>query len=314
MKRVLVVGEINVDLILQNYHAFPTLGREVLVDDFVMTLGSASALAATGLARLGVDVAFYSRVGRDPWGDFCLARMRAAGVDVEPVVRDAEIKTGVTVSISSPSDRALVTFPGSISAVTPAEVAGIEFESYSHLHLSSYFLQETLRPGVPDLFTRATAAGLTTSLDPGFDPDEQWDLRVEGLLRQVDVFLPNEVELRSLTGCQAVEEGLRRLRNGRTLTVAKLGASGAAALAGDRVCRVAPPAVDALDTTGAGDAFNAGFLRAWLHGAPLVQALQAGSFCGAMSTRGIGGSTTQATGPELDAYMHELGSSDGGAT
>ena len=313
MTSVLVVGEINIDLILLNYHAFPAPGREVLVDDFVMTLGSASALAATGLAKLGVPVTFCSRVGRDPWGDSCLASMRAAGVDVALVIRDPDIKTGVTVSISSPSDRALVTFPGSIVAVTASDTDALELGRYSHLHVSSYFLQQGLRPAVPELLARARAAGLTTSLDPGFDPDERWDLRPDGLLRDVDLFLPNEVELRGVSGCADIEAGLHSLQNGRTLTVAKLGAAGAASLDGGRVWRVAPPPVDPVDTTGAGDSFDAGFLDAWLHGAPLARGMQAATYCGTMSTRGVGGSTTQATRRELDEYLARLESSAGGA-
>ena len=154
MTRVLVVGEINIDLILQNYHAFPSLGREVLVDDFVMTLGSASTIMATGLAKLGRPVSFRSRVGCDSWGERCLDAMTTAGVDVSEVIHDRAIKTGMTVSISAPSDRALVTFLGSITAMTPADAASIELSEFSHLHVSSYFLQEALRPAVPELFAR----------------------------------------------------------------------------------------------------------------------------------------------------------------
>ena len=114
-KRVLVVGEINVDLICQGYHAFPSPGREVLVDDFQMVLGSASAICAMGLARLGTPVVFFGKVGDDPSGHFCLDAMRARGIDLAPVIVDPGLKTGVTVAITSPSDRALVSFLGSIA-------------------------------------------------------------------------------------------------------------------------------------------------------------------------------------------------------
>ena len=306
MTRVLVVGEINIDLILQNYHAFPSLGREVLVDDFVMTLGSASAIMATGLAKLGRPVSFRSRVGCDSWGERCLDTMTTAGVDVSEVIHDCAIKTGVTVSISAPSDRALVTFLGSITAMTPADAASLELSGFSHVHVSSYFLQEALRPAVPELFARATTAGLTTSLDTGFDPSERWDGLGPDVLRHVDVFFSNEVELRAVAGTSDVEAALRQLRHERTLTVVKLGAAGCAALEGERLRRVEPPSVTTVDTTGAGDSFNAGFLDAWLAGVPLTRSLEAAAFCGAMSTRGVGGSTTQATRAELDAHLRQL--------
>ncbi len=121
-KRVLVVGEINVDLICQGYHAFPSPGREVLVDDFQMVLGSASAICAMGLARLGTPVVFFGKVGDDPSGHFCLDAMRARDIDLTHAVVDPAVKTGVTVAITSPTDRALVSFLGSIASLTEKEV------------------------------------------------------------------------------------------------------------------------------------------------------------------------------------------------
>src|SRR6185295_15907485 len=127
MKKVLVVGEINVDLVLQGYHEFPAPGREVLVDDFSMVLGSASAICAMGLARLGDPVAFLGKVGDDTWGRFYVDAMRDRRIDVSRVVVDPAVKTGVTVAITSPSDRALVSFLGSIDALAGSDVSGPAF-------------------------------------------------------------------------------------------------------------------------------------------------------------------------------------------
>ena len=299
MKRILVVGELNVDLILQGYHVFPTPGREVLVDDFVMTLGSASAICAVGLARLSCRVAFLGVVGADPWGDYCLETLRAAGIDVTRVVRNPGLKTGVTVSITSPRDRALVSYLGSIGALKGEDVPDAAFSGFDHLHVSSYFLQEGLRPSCSALFARAHARGLTTSLDPGFDPREEWGHDLVDTLRDVDVFFPNEVELRGLSGGLEGAEAVRRLANGRTLVVAKLGAAGCLALENGRV--IAAPAfpVDVKDTTGAGDSFDAGFLAAWLAKEPLRECLRWGAACGALSTRGLGGTGSQADREEV---------------
>lgn len=308
MKRVLVVGEINVDLILQNYHAFPAPGREVLVDDFVMTLGSASAIAAMGLARLGTAVAFLGKVGADEYGEFCLKTMTRAGIDTSRVVRDPSLKTGVTVSISSPQDRAFLTFLGSITALTGAEVTdeGPDvLAGFDHLHVSSYFLQEGLRPSIGEIFRRASRRGLSTSLDPGFDPSERWEGDLVETLDEVDVFFPNEVELEALTGEADPAVALRRLRNVRALTVAKLGRRGAMVLDGDRLVHVPAFEIDPVDTTGAGDSFNAGFLHQWLQGRALEECLQFGAACGALSTRGLGGVSAQATLNEATALMNE---------
>jgi len=303
MKKVMVAGELNVDLILQGYHDFPQPGKEVLVDDFAMVLGSASAICAMGLARLGTPVAFLAKVGDDPWGRYCLECLTSRGIDTTRVRFEPGLKTGVTVGITSPRDRALVSFLGSIAALTGEDVSDDALRGFQHLHVSSYFLQQRLRPSIADVFARAGRLGLTTSLDPGHDPSESWgdDLRLT--LQHVDVFLPNEVELRGLAGTGDVEDALRRLENGRTRTVAKLGREGAAALDGGRFVRVPAFQVEPLDTTGAGDSFDAGFLHAWLGGEPLEAALRFGAACGALSTLGLGGTARQADRAEAEAFM-----------
>jgi sugar/nucleoside kinase (ribokinase family) len=306
VKRVLVAGELNVDLILQGYQAFPVPGKEVLVDDFVMTLGSASAICAMGLARLGTPVAFLGVVGPDPWGAYCVERLRAAGIDVSRVVVDPGVKTGVTVSLtSSGRDRALVSYLGSIAALEGAAIPDAAFRGFDHLHVSSYFLQQKLRPSCARVFARARAAGLTTSLDPGFDPLERWEADLVETLREVDLFFPNEVELRGITGTGDVREALLRLENGRTRTVAKLGARGAAALVDGALLDVPAYPVEAVDTTGAGDSFDAGFLHAWIAGRPLEDCLRWGAACGSLSARGPGGTDHQAGRGEVERLLAE---------
>jgi len=187
---------------------------------------------------------------------------------------------------------------------------------------------------------QAHAHGLTTSLDPGFDPEEKWGRDVIDLLAEVDVFLPNEVELLGLTGLRDPERGLRALENGRTLTVAKLGSDGCAVLENGTLMRVPAFPVEPVDTTGAGDSFNAGFLHAWLGepGSPtsttgvdvasgrtgerasgrsvfglpagsarLRNALRFAAACGALSTLAAGGTGAQATEEQAKAFLESRG-------
>jgi sugar/nucleoside kinase (ribokinase family) len=303
-KRVLVVGEINIDLICQGYQAFPSPGREILVDDFQMVLGSASAICAMGLARLGTPVVFFGKVGDDPSGHFCLDAMRARDIDLTHAVVDPAVKTGVTVAITSPTDRALVSFLGSIASLTEKEVSRDLFSRAEHVHVSSYYLQAGLRPGVRKLFREARAAGLTTSLDPGFDPSERWEPDLLETLADTDLFFPNEVELRALTGRDRPDEAVRWLQRSRARIIAKLGADGAMAIDDEgRVVHVPAPRVAVTDTTGAGDSFDAGFLHAWLSGAALADCLALGVACGSLSTRGLGGTATQADLAEARAFL-----------
>lgn len=301
MKPVLVAGEINVDLVFSGCAGLPAFGREILAEGFRQGPGSSSMICAIGLARLGEAVAFAGVAGQDAWGDLCVEAMREAGIDVGAVRRDAALPTGVTVALSAAHDRALVTCPGSIAALRAEDLAPALLERSGHLHVSSYYLQRALRPGLRALFERAREAGLSVSLDPGFDPAQRWtDDGLVGLLEAVDVFLPNAPEACAISGEPTPERALRALANGRTRTVIKCGSAGCITL-GERGETLAIPAfaVAALDTTGAGDAFDAGFLYAWRRGLALPDCLRWASACGSLSTRGVGGTASQASAADV---------------
>jgi len=300
---VLVAGELNVDLVLRNYSAFPVLGREVLVEDAALTLGSASAICACALAKLGERVTIMGKVGQDSWGDLCLSFLAQAGIDCSLISRDPGLKTGITVSVSSAKDRALVTYLGATEALRAADIHDDLLAGFGHIHVSSFFLQRGLRPGLKQLFARAHAQGLTTSLDPGFDPEDRWERDLLDTLSETDVFLPNEVELAALTGKQDWTEALHALDNGRTLTVAKLGANGCMAIQKGSINAVPAFPVKPVDTTGAGDTFNAGFLHAWFRGAAIEEALRFGAACGALSTLADGGTGNQPTSEEAREFI-----------
>jgi len=303
MKRVLFIGEINVDLVFKNCQALPSPGREVLAEDFIMAPGSSSMICAMGLARLGNPVAFHGKLGADSWGDYCLDALRAAGIDIASVRPDATLRTGATVSLSTPQDRALVTFPGAIDTLRADEVSDALLAGADHLHVSSYYLQRALRPDCRQLFARARGAGLSTSLDPGFDPQQAWATDLLDTLTEVDLFLPNELELAAITGHDEVLAGLHALDNGRTQTVVKRGQLGCASLEQGHLLQVPAFAVDPIDSTGAGDSFDAGFLHAWLRDLPLFDCLRWGSACGSLSTRSIGGTAGQASASEVQTLL-----------
>jgi sugar/nucleoside kinase (ribokinase family) len=304
VKRILVAGELNVDLVFRDCQSFPAPGREVLAEDAQVVPGSSSMICAAGLARLGNRVAFAGKAGTDGWGDFCVSALQGAGVDVAAVRRDPALRTGITASFSTSADRALVTFAGAIGALRASDIDDALLAAADHLHVSSYYLQSALRPDLKSLFARASALGLSTSLDPGFDPEQRWGNEWPCLLSGVDLFLPNDVELAGISGCGGVLDGLRALDNGRTRTVVKRGRHGCATLddAG-RLLESAAFAVDAVDSTGAGDSFDAGFLHAWLRGLPLAEAMRWGNACGALSTRGVGGTARQADAAEAQALL-----------
>ena len=301
---VLIAGEINLDLILHDYSAFPSLGQEVIVDECLMTLGSASAITAVGLSRLGVPVRFVGKIGQDSWGDQCLEEMRAAGVDTSLVSRTQELQTGITVSVSSSADRALVTFPGAIAELRAEEIPDDAWKDVGHLHISSYYLQRCLQPAIPDLFRQARERDMTTSLDPGGDPAGQWQSGVREAIALVDLFFPNEVELEGIGADSSSVKNLTELQAlaERVNVIAKLGPRGCLTVTKEGVKSVPAPTVTVVDPTGAGDSFNAGFLAAWLRRRTLVECMRDGVCCGSLATRGLGGTVTQPDERELHSF------------
>jgi sugar/nucleoside kinase (ribokinase family) len=256
------------------------------------------------MARLGDHVTFAANVGADTYGDFCTGLLEREGIDVSLVNRRADLKTGITVSITSSKDRALVTYSGAISSLRAEDLPKGIFAGYGHLHVSAYFLQDGLRPGLKGLFAEARRQGLTTSLDTGYDPSEQWSAELIDTLKEVDVFIPNESEIQGITHRQDVLEGLRALDNGHTLVIGKLGSEGCATFHEGTLVKVGAFPVQVVDTTGAGDSFDAGFLHAWLKGSPLTDCMRFGSACGALSTRGLGGTATQPSEKEVESFIH----------
>lgn len=303
MKRVVIAGEINVDLIFSGVPELPQFGHETLAQSYLQCPGSSSMILAMGLARLGSPVRFVGRCGDDPFGRFCIDALRDRDVDTSLIRADAALRTGVTVAMSSHADRALLTWPGAIAELSADDVSDTAFAHADHLHVSSYYLQTKLRPQLGELFARARAAGLSTSLDPGSDPERRWGRELIDVLRHVDVFLPNQNEACAIAGVDTPEDALRALDNGSTRIVVKAGSRGAMTLEDSQLLSAPASAVQAVDTTGAGDSFNSGFLHAWLQGLAPLDCLRWGNACGALSTRGIGGTATQGTREEVLALL-----------
>jgi sugar/nucleoside kinase (ribokinase family) len=300
---LVVIGELNVDLLLYGEDVAPSFGQvEKLVDDAVLAVGSSSAIFAHQVARLGLRVAFAGKVGADAFGEFMVDRLEKAGVETSAIVVDPSVKTGVTVHFVRGSDRAMLTYPGSIAAMRPDEVNESLLADTRHAHLGSYFLQRGIRPGVPDIFARARAAGATTSLDPGWDPEEKWDSGLREALVHTDVFMPNEQELLALSGAAGLEDALESFEEIPTVVV-KRGAAGAVARSGGSTATCSPPPANVVDTTGAGDSFDAGFLFGLLSGYDLARALKVGCLCGATSTGRTGGVDAQ---PDLEQLRFML--------
>lgn len=293
---LLIVGELNVDVIVRGA-AMPRFGQaEQVVEDISLCAGSSAAIAAASAARMGLRVLFASRVGDDLFGRYMVSALQEAGVDTTGVRIDPALKTGATIVLSRGQDRAMLTYPGSIAAVGPADVNPAWYGVARHLHVASPFLLTGLRPALPDIMRRARAAGMSVSLDTNWDPDDRWD--VDEMLDAADVFLPNANEVRAITGRDDLEGAIAALAERIPLIVVKCGADGALAARGPERVKVPGYRVPVIDTTGAGDTFDGGFLAAWLRGEPLRRCLELGCACAAGTITAAGGLNGQSTWDE----------------
>jgi sugar/nucleoside kinase (ribokinase family) len=302
---VVAVGEINADLILSG-DVTPAFGqKEKLLDDARLVIGSSTAIFACAAARLGLRTAIIGKVGTDIFGRFMIDALNQRGVDTAGVVVDTEAATGLSVILSRGADRAILTSPGAISALRYSEVSLSIVHAARHLHLGSFFLLDALRCDVPRLFQEARRSGATVSIDTNFDPAEAWNGGLREALRHVDVFLPNATEATAIAGKESTEEAIGAFAESIPLVAVKLGERGAMAKQGSApAISLSAPVVDVVDTVGAGDCFDAGFVFGFLSGWQPRRALQLGIACGSLSTRRAGGTDSQ---PGLEEAMRFIG-------
>lgn len=287
---VTIAGELNLDLILYGLPEQLQPERELLAERMMLTLGSSSAIVAHNLAALGSRVGFQSRIGDDSLGQIALERLQQGGVDTSRVRCVSGVTTtGLTVILHHNAWRNILTYTGTISELTWDDLDFAHLSDSRHFHLSSYFLQRGLRPRVGELLHYMRSKGLTTSLDTNDDPDDQWDTDLHKILRDVDVFLPNEREACKVAGTDDLEAAVHQLSELVPLLVVKLGAKGAMAARGKERIFAHPQSVIAIDTVGAGDSFDAGFLHQYVRGADLAKCLASGNLAGAFSTTRPGG-------------------------
>lgn len=290
---VLTVSDMCVDLVMTGdvrprFHQI-----EQIVDNYELELGGSANIFATQLVKLGAKAGVIGWVGQDAFGEFVFQKLQAIGVDISRVSRHPSLKTGIGVALAEPQDRAILTYLGTIDAVQPQELPHDVSTVCRHWHVASYFLLRSLRGQWSDWVRRCKDAGLTVSLDVNWDPENRWE-GVTDLLPFVDIFFPNETEAMSITGETDVLRAAQRLSRFGPLVVVKCGKDGAIAVKGNEKWEIHPGEVDSIpitvvDSIGAGDNFDAGFLRAWLLGRSIEECLTLGHRCAVASLGSTGG-------------------------
>jgi sugar/nucleoside kinase (ribokinase family) len=312
---VTVIGCVQVDILVTRVDDLPPPGTARFVEGMSVRAGGAGANVAFGLAEAGMPVRLIGCVGDDRFGDWMLEQLAPAGLDRE-IRRVGGGQTGLTVALEGPGrDRTFLTFLG-VNADWSLSMIGEDALRVDNLLFCDYFCAPALQgDAARRLLSQAKAAGATTFFDTAWDP-HGWTASTRDELRQVlahvDVFLPNEAEARVLCdGARSIEEAARQLhRVSGGWVVVKLGARGCIAVGPHgRELAVSAQSVEVTDSTGAGDAFNAGLVAALAGGQDWPEALAAAT---ELATTIVSRpSRSRHVGPIADARLTQSGSGTG---
>jgi sugar/nucleoside kinase (ribokinase family) len=303
---LVVFGEFFLDLVFYNLPRVPRMGEEVKTESFARFPGGGLATTALVAAGLGTPTSVITRIGRDAPTSPAWQKLVQSGITVEGCEVDAKLPTAMTICAAFDGDRMMITHDPinrKLEKLLARDAVRRTIRTAKHLHLAC-------APWPPRTWAKAVRKfrkqGLTISADIGWNPEVLESPQLPELLKGLKYVFPNEGEARAMTGEKSVEGAARKLARWTRIPVIKLGEYGCLAVCDGELLRVKSLRVRAVDATGAGDAFNGGFLHGALAGWPLEQCLRAGNVCGALATTRAGGSSAIPTRGELRNLMKKL--------
>ena len=303
---LVVVGEFFLDLIFYALPDLPRLGEEVKTRHFAQLPGGGLATTSLVASSLGTPTAAIARVGEDARSNPAWRTLEANKVSVDACEFSSSLPTARTVCAAFNGDRMMITHDvinQHLEKLLSRPAAQQALRNAKHVHLAC-----ALWPIPPWLswIKRLRVQGLSVSADIGWNPDMFKSPSLPRLLRELDLLFPNEMEARAITGEKNSERALKKLSDWIPVPLIKLGQAGSVAIQNKKVLRVAPLPVRSIDATGAGDAFNGGFLHGHFSGWDLEDCLRAGNVCGALATTGAGGSSVLPSATKLRQLMGRL--------
>ena len=298
---IIALGELNVDLILNQIESEPEIGKEKFAKQMTLTLGSSTAIFAANAAALGAKVAFCGMIGNDSFGDLVETSLQKKGVDTRFLIRQDQYATGATICMSYDEDRANLTYQGAMDYMTLGDINPHVFTETKHIHISSIFMQSGVKRDLMKILRLCKENGVTTSLDTQWDPVEKWDLDYERVLPMLTVFMPNETELKYLTHTDTLDAAVEKIRPFVNAAVIKCGSRGSLLMRKGQPDRMQA----ALLNKHAGDSFNSGFITRLAAGDPLDKCQQYGNMTGAVNTTAAGGTTAFTSREDVEKIGRE---------
>jgi sugar/nucleoside kinase (ribokinase family) len=306
LRSLIAAGEFFFDLIFYQLEALPHMGEELVTPNFALALGGGAPNTAITAARLGREVHLAAVLGDTTLDRFAMEELAKEGVGADLIRCQSGSMGALTVSVSLSKDRFFLTYPGSnvfLEKYLLAPATRKRFPRGAHVHFG--LSPRDWKP-YAELVRWLKKRDITTSWDLGWHPEA---VRLPGfrdLYAALDVVFLNKMEALRYADEKTPEKAMRKLASPGQVIVVKLGASGATALGPRGLAKAAGIKVATVDTTGAGDAFNGGFLHRWMAGAPLMECLAVGNVCGALSTTKPGGNAGSPTRAQLARILRQM--------
>jgi sugar/nucleoside kinase (ribokinase family) len=299
---VIVVGSYSVDLIFSGLPELPQLGKDIVGTGFQMTPGDAF-ISAVSMHRLGMKVGWAADFGNDDFSRFALKCAREEGLDESLFVHHDRSYRRVTAAASYPDDRAFITYYDPEPQV-PAAMPALFKSSARILFVPGLYTGSFLGPAIKLIHSKKMILAMDGNSSAGdIIGSPRLSKAIRKAIKSCDIFLPNALEARTLTGAENIQLAIARLGELCPLVVIKDGANGSLAISNR--CHTSMPAISVhpIDTTGAGDNFNAGFLYSWLDGQPMENCLKWGNIVGGLSTTVMGGTVRRITCEDVKKYL-----------
>lgn len=302
---VVAMGDVNLDIIA-HYPSFPVWRQDALASSMEVHCGGSAANTAAALCELGLRVRLISRLGQDPMARLALHCLRDAGILLSGVQRDPTHMTGLIYVVVTPDgERTMLSYRGANVFTDPEQIRAAEFQRARLFHLSGYaLLAEPQRSAAHRALGLARQHRLAISLDPGLSLCQSAPDVIYSLLPCLDLLVPTMAEAQALTGHASPEDCAQALLAQRVGAVAiKLGKDGCLLAAGEEMFRMPAFSVEARDTTGAGDAFNAGLIAGYVAGLGWPAAAALGNALGAVTAGRVGAADRAPDAAEVGALL-----------
>ncbi|MBA7649509.1 ATP-dependent 6-phosphofructokinase [subsurface metagenome] len=290
-KSCLVIGDLNVDLVLNELKDFPEIGKEIVARNHFIDIGGSGGIFSAVLSSLDTKTYIISKIGNDSLGQFLISKLKDHSVNTNKLVIKENDKTGITINLSYKRDKYQISSLHLLNNLKMDEISFKDIKDIKHVHFSSYYMMKSLKKDYINLISdiKKNYNNITISLDTNDDPENSWGEEIYRILNNIDIFLANKKEALKITKESNTGDALNRLNKEVKVVVIKLGSEGYIARDGDNYYSGDSLGVNFKDSTGAGDNFDAGFIYGFINNCNIKKSLKIANIVGAKSVEYIGG-------------------------